>query len=576
MQRLPPKTPFEFQFSNTMKNLSIPMLLTLIAAAVLGSATSVVAQTRIERFALYEASFKATGRYSNPYTDLEAMAEMKLPNGRTRTRPLFWDGGSTWKLRVSPDITGKWSYTIQSKDKGLNGKRGSFESIASNRSGSIEPMKGYPHHFQRQDGSPFLFWGDTAWGLYLDQEEENNNRENVFRYIDKRASEGVNVMHSMLLSEAGWGNQGGPPFEDITTQEINPAYWQEVDVRLRYLNDKGIVGGLALAWGNKGRQERYSWGNFPSVEARKRYARYIAARYSAFEVYFIVSGEWNGEVKNRENTTKEEVQEEFIALGNVVKNADGQGRMIGIHPMTAEGSVSQFNVADWMSFADYQQNYRDLHGRILERRSFNKPIVNSEYGYYLRDSNYDGIVDKDNSITAEDIRYATWDIIMASGYPVTGYASTYMGGFRDKGPFNPDDPRNNVWAAQYRLAQYLLSKLDWWKLEHRDGWISAAQPRTMEREVSVQMTPERTLKVLRPPATTYWLLADPGKQYVAYGRGLDGSVEIKLGSKGTFSGYYYDPETGITEELAFENVSNGVITWTPPNSGDWVLVLNKS
>ena len=60
--------------------------------------------------------------------------------------------------------------------------------------------------------------------------------------------------------------------------------------------------------------------------------------------------------------------------------------MIAIHPMTSHGSVREFvGAAEWMTFGDYQQNYRNLHVRILESRPTNLPVVNSEYGYYLRD-----------------------------------------------------------------------------------------------------------------------------------------------------------------------------------------------
>ncbi|MCB1122032.1 MAG: DUF4038 domain-containing protein, partial [Verrucomicrobiae bacterium] len=458
---------------------------------LLSLVSGLMAQKQVGRFALHEAVFNATGKYGNPYLELEATAEVKSPDGRDHSVPLFWDGGNTWKLRISPYIKGNWSYTVKTKDRGLNGKRGSFECVDSDFKGSIEPMPGSPHHFQRQDGTPFLFWGDTAWGLYLDQKDEALNRESVFRYIDKRAGEGVNVVHSMLLSEAGWGNTGGPPFESMAAQTLNPGYWQEVDVRLKYLNSKGIIGGLALAWGDKNRGEIYSWNRFPSVKDRMRYARYIVARYSAFDVYFILSGEWHGEANNRKDMSPEQVKQEFIDIGNAMSEFDLYHRMKGIHPMTREGSVREYNVADWMTFGDYQQNYRELHERILESRPFNKPIVNSEFGYYLRDSSFNGKVDKSNSFTPQDMRYATWDILMASGYPIIGYGSTYMGGFRDPGPFNPDDPRNDVWAAQYRIAKHFLSTVEWWKLEPHDDWITSTQARLEHREVPVVTGLER-------------------------------------------------------------------------------------
>jgi hypothetical protein len=89
-------------------------------------------------------------------------------------------------------------------------------------------------------------------------------------------SQGFNVVHSSLLSELGWGNHGGMPFDDIAKEKLNPNYWQEVDLRLAHANAKGLVCGLALAWGDQRKVEPFAWRRFPEVEARQRYARYIA------------------------------------------------------------------------------------------------------------------------------------------------------------------------------------------------------------------------------------------------------------------------------------------------------------
>ena len=170
----------------------------------------------IEKFGLLESEFKATGKYANPYTEVTAEAVITPPNGgATRTIPLYWDGGNSWKLRFSPDQTGTWTFKINSTDRGLDGGGGSVRCVASKRSGSIRPMKNFPTHFERQDGSPFWFLGDTAWGLVTDSSEEKHDRAAALRYIDARAGQGINVLHTMLLSEAGWGNQGGKPWEDL-------------------------------------------------------------------------------------------------------------------------------------------------------------------------------------------------------------------------------------------------------------------------------------------------------------------------------------------------------------------------
>ena len=548
----------------------------IITCLIILSTSSMASQT-IEQLGFFEMSFNAKNKYKNPYTEVQASAVIQCPDGSKRTLGLFWDGANLWKIRISPDLVGKWQFKVNSSDEGLNGQTGQFTCIPSWRKGSIRPMPGFTHHFTYQDGTPFLFWGDTAWALYQDEVTEKLNRNAVFHYIDERASQGINVVHSMLLQEAGWGNKNGPPFDNLSEEILNPAYWQEMDIRLQYLNKKGIIGGLVLAWGDKRKREPFAWRRFPNLQARKRYTSYIASRYGAYDVYFIVSGEWHAEIRTRGNVTEQVMRDEFIEIGNTLYESDAHKRMIGIHPMTQHGSVREFNIAKWMSFGDYQQNYQSLHERILESQKFPGPIVNSEYGYYLRDSNFDGVVDKHNSFSVDAMRYATWDIIMAGGYPVTGYATTYMGGHRDKGPFNVDDPHNDIWERQYHLAQRFFSKLKWWRLQPHDDWISSQAPRSSDRQVRVGQDSGSKRTLLCPPRTTYWLLAESGEQYVAYMRGLTNKVTIEFGPGvvGVRNVLLFNPRSGQASNIIKNKLLKDLFEWAPPDSEDWVLLLTQ-
>jgi len=406
--------------------------------------------------------------------------------------------------------------------------------------------------------------GDTAWALYTDNAAEKHDHTAAMRYIDARASQGFNVLHSMLQAESGWGNNGGLPWNDIPTEKMNPAYWQEVDNRLAQANRKGIVCGLSLAWGDKRKVEPFAWRRFPNVEARKRYARYVAARFGAFDVYFIVSGEWHGEIRTR-GSTEEEVRKEFIEIGNSLHEADPQGRMVAIHPMTRGGSVREFNAASWMAFGDYQQNYSDLHARIRQSTVAGKPVVNAEYGYHLRDQTGDGVPDKDNSTSLEAIRHATWDIVMAGGYVVTGFGTTYFGGNRDPGPFDLDAAKNKPWEAQIGYIKKAFTGLDWWKLASHDELLKCSKARGNDRH---------ELNHIAPPVTTYWCLAEPGKQYILYARGLAQSLELSLGPAATsLKAQQFNPRTGESKILDFAP-HDGRFEYQPPDEQDWVVVLN--
>ncbi|HXK61475.1 MAG TPA: DUF5060 domain-containing protein, partial [Acidobacteriota bacterium] len=517
-----------------------------------------------DRFGRFEVFFQATGNYANPYLEVEANAIFERPDGNQWKIPLFWKQDNIWGLRISPDIEGWWSFRVESSDPGLNKAAGRFECQPSGRRGSIQPMTSFPYHFAYQDGTPMWFMGDTAWALFTDNITEKHNREAVYRYIEARAAQGFNVLHSMLLSEAGWGNLGGPPFDDIGKGQINPGYWEEVDKRLDYLNQEGLVAGLALAWGDKRRVEPFAWKHLGDMKAKKRYARYIAARYSAFNVYFIVAGEWHAEIETTSGATEESVRRDFTAFGEALQKADPHGRMIAIHPMIEHGSVREFNESGWMSFGDYQQNYHHIHQRILQSRVYGKPVVNSEYGYYLRDADGDGIPDKDNSTSLDIIRHATWDIVMAGGYFVTGFGTTYFGGYRDPGPFDVTAAKNKVWEEQVQNIKRVFSGIEWWKLEPRDDLV---------RSDDARMSDRRYLGRAAPPEVAYWCLAQPGRRYLVYARGMTRSIALKTIGLG-YDVYLFDPRTGKTR--ATETKREGQeLQLACPDKQDWLFLVES-
>ena len=91
----------------------------------------------VPKYEIVEIAFEAANQYKNPFVELYAEAELYRPDGSVWSIPLFWDGGQTWKLRISPDIEGEWSYKISSTDNGLKGKSGKFNCTKSTSRGSL-------------------------------------------------------------------------------------------------------------------------------------------------------------------------------------------------------------------------------------------------------------------------------------------------------------------------------------------------------------------------------------------------------------------------------------------------------
>ncbi|NJR57488.1 MAG: DUF4038 domain-containing protein [Cyanobacteria bacterium CRU_2_1] len=500
--------------------------------------------TEVEQFAIFERTFQHSGTYTNPYQDVTALATFTNSNGKTVTIPLFWNGNQEWKVRFSPDVEGIWRWSIDSNDSGLDGQSGSLTTVASTSNGGIRVNPAFPYHFEYQDGTPFWLLGDTHWHAFGVDQPETLNRTTFEQYIDIRASQGFNFIHANVLDPGQ--NEGGSAFHNLASEEVNPEFWQEVDARIEYMNQKGITAMLFLTWSHKesGWRKFLPWGDpdadwrqFPSQEARLRYAQFLTARYSAYNVAFSVSGEWD----------EFGSQDMYQAIAQMIETTDPHDRLITIHP-GGRASVEEFANEPWMSFGDYQQNYETLHSKILEAREHNKPVINSEYAYYLRDQNEDGEVDKPNSSTLEEIRHASWDIVMAGGYFVTGWGTTYFGGGRDPGPFNPTDPRNADWEEDVQHIRKLFTELDWWKLEPHPELLSGAG--------------------------THYALAEIGKQYVVYTRGSNEALELSLGNRDirTYQVRLFDPRTGIYTSLANYR-GNTAIRLEPPDNQDWLFLI---
>jgi len=520
----------------------------------------------VERFDIFEQAFTHVGSYDNPYVALEATAQWVAPDGTEKSIPLFWDGGTTWRLRFSPAQVGQWQWSTQSSDDGLNGQSGAFDVVDSKLRGGLRAQDNFLLHFQYQNGDPVWFAGDTAWALMTDNKKKKHDRTAVEHYLNTRASQGFNVVHSMMISEAGWGNCGGDAFDDLQAEQINPGYWQEADERVIYANSIGITVGIVLAWGDKGKNPN-DWREFPSQEARERYARFIAARYGAMNTYFIVAGEWNGDL--RQGVSEEQARADYNAIGQVIYDHDPHGRFIGIHPMIW-GTSREFASELWCSFGDYQQMYPNLHREILTSREINMPVVNSEYAYYLRDQDEDGICDKQNSHDIDTIRHATWDIVMAGGYFITGWGNTYFGGHRNPTPFDVDAEQNDNWEEQVAFVIRFFKDLMWWRLSPRDEIISAAVERG-EDGVREFNAGGGTRKHALPPEIAYWALADNDMLYVVYVRGIAEEVTLDLGG-GAFLVERFNPRTGERTDLGEVHTS---CIFVPPDLRDWVVVVRR-
>jgi len=520
--------------------------------SVIATDLAAQANSTIPQYGIFEASFEHLGEFDNPYRQMAGEATFTRPNDPVWTIPIFWDGGKTWKVRISPDQVGTWRYVITANEQGLDGQAGTFNVIPSDLHGGIQPMADHPYHFQHQDGTPFWFFGDTGWSLFSRDNNERNNRRSVRHYIDVRASQGFNYIHTMLVgSSKSYGrNEGGELFVNVSFAGLNPAYLQEVESTIAYMNARGITCGVVLGWGNG----LPSWRSFGSPADMIKFAHEMVARLSAYNVVFILSGEVGYLLPRMRGRLSD--------LGRGVAATDPHDRLITFHagPGAYTSVKTWAEGYAWHGFGDYQQAYfaprnrestdaeRDeLRSFLLASRTLDRPVVNGEYAYYLRDQDSDGKVDKSNSHTRTSFRRASWALAMAGGYFVTGFGTTYLGGERDPGHFNVDNPKNDDAETDLMRIQRFFSELAWWLLEPADELVSGGGYQ--------------------------YCLANPGQTYVVW---TTGTRTATLRVVDSTEGYYRvdrtNPRTGETRRIIDPAVGDTLELYAPDDE-DWVYLV---
>jgi Domain of unknown function (DUF5060)/Protein of unknown function (DUF4038) len=112
---------------------------------------------------------------ANPYTDVDAWVIFTHASGRQLRRPVFWDGGSTYRVRfASTQPEGEWQWSVHTATPDHDFQPAQGIVVAG------PPIHDHPHRaiargfptahpsgrsFCYADGSPAFWVIDTAWAM---------------------------------------------------------------------------------------------------------------------------------------------------------------------------------------------------------------------------------------------------------------------------------------------------------------------------------------------------------------------------------------------------------------------------
>ena len=468
-----------------------------------------VALHGIYDIALQAAAAGATPYVSGPSVQVTFTGISGQAAGRSHSIEGFWDGGSRYRIRFAADATGEWSWLSSSDDPGLNGRSGTFTCSGAlpvghiSAKGFVRPSPAHPYTLEHADGTPFFIMGDTQWSFSTSALAWPDEFQ---AYVDARSAQGFNYVHGALYQTWPLGNnanEGGPAFYADNVDSLNPGFWQAFDQRIAYLNAKGLVCGAMLAWGDNG------WAHFATDVQRERFIRYLVDRYAAYNLIWITAGEYEEFPDIATNT--------FI--GETLAALDPYQHPITSH--TLNTSADDYGNAPWHSLI-YQQTGDPA--QITADRRFDKPVINSEFGY-------------EGNLPAEDVRRLAWEIVMRGGFFVYGDTSVYH--------YTAKIQRDRIYPPGSAYMTHLkkfwteagIDTVHWWRFSRFDSL-----------------------------GNKRWQAGIPGAEYVLYTDSPD-SFAIDLSETvGGIVGQWYDTRNGRWD-AAFTGHPAAAFAVQPPDSG---------
>lgn len=260
-------------------------------------------EAQMRKWEVFELKLKSKHTYPNPYAIILAdtkegliRVEFSGVAGEASGKKIivfgFWDGGQNWKARFSAPFTGTWAYKSLSKDPGLSNVQGKLEvtdwphqmlNENATRHGFVQVNntgEHAGHYFQYADLTPFLWVGDTWWNWT----KRGINFSTYKTLVDDRAAKGFNV-GQLFVAANGWGRESS--LLDSTYTILDVAHMQRVDSMIAYANSKGITMWIHGWW------SRENLDKTAGEEKIKRWWRYLVHRFAAYNVIWVIAGEYN-------------------------------------------------------------------------------------------------------------------------------------------------------------------------------------------------------------------------------------------------------------------------------------------
>lgn len=544
-----------------------PVPFLFAALAVLLAAFPAMAQKTAFRYGVFEESMISSKQYANPLQDVQVTVTITDPLGRRKEVEAFWDGFSVWKFRYMPRVLGPHTFTVKCSDAsnpGLNAPGDRFVAVEYHGDNELAlrgpiVLSENRRYFQHADGTPFFLVSDTAWnGALLSDDEE------WVRYLKERKTQKFNTIQFVTTQwRAAYADaEGQTAFKGIDEISINPSFFHRLDKRVATLNEQGFVGLPVILWALTS-PKRESPGEVLPREQAALLARYIVARYDAYDVLWFLGGD--GDYAG-------DKAERWKYLGREVFPPARKTNLVSLHPRGQQNPWPGLVNEPWLDFLNYQTG----HGSNGQKWKWNategtasgwkleptRPVFDSEPNYENHLSYHGKKV-----IDAYDVRRASWySLLIAPPSGITYGAHGVWPWMKEIGvPLNhPNSGSAMPWfasldtpgAESIKALAEIMDALPWTRFEPFRSLI--AGPATAEdysNFIPCARTVTRETALCYVPAKT-----TPSLNLFSFENGVRST--------------WIDPRTGI-RKTPLDLMRIDRIEAKPPSDEDWLLLIER-
>jgi hypothetical protein len=510
---------------------------------------------------------------ADPFNTLAPEVKITHETGQSWRVPAYWAGGQEWRVRFAPPLLGKYTTVLGGELGGAPGGAAiSIQAVAAEsqntlvRHGNLRVAEN-GRSLEYADGTPFFWLGDTWW---MGLSKRLTWPEGFQQLAADRVAKGFSVVQiiagpypDMPEFDPRNENEAGQPWE-VDYARINPAYYDQADLRIAWLVRQGLTPCIVGMWGY--------YLPFMGVEKVKQHWRNLVARWGAYPVIWCLAGEATMPYYLSENKKEDEAaqREGWTEIARYVRSLDSFHRLITIHSSYAQSGRDQVlddSLIDINMLQPGHSGYESVQNAVAEvsqeyKRLPAKPVLVSE-------ANYEGII---HFCEAETQRLTFWSSVLCGGFGFTyGANGLWQFNTREK-PYGPS-PHGNTWgntpwedayqlpgSAQLGLAKRLIERYAFWRFEPHPEWVDPCGSAARVDLPFAAGIPGEVRLIYFFSATwgpTHHVLGfEPGARYRAF---------------------FWNPRCGEEHELGLVPDA-GEASWTipaQPELKDWVVVLER-